>query len=128
MIFIIEPDLVLAEHYASALLEVDDKVTMFRTASLAVKALNTHMPDIIVLELALPGHNGFELLYELASYADTKTIKVVVHSLLPASSVDWSYTPQTDLGIAAYLYKPDTSLQLLTDTVAEVQDRAATTH
>jgi CheY-like chemotaxis protein len=118
-VFIVESDPVLLRTYSDVLSGTDLQVVTFRTASLAVKALDKLIPDVILLELALPGHNGFELLYELRSYADTRNVKVIVNSLIKEDSIDWSYVRREDFGIVHYMYKPQTTLEQLSLVVQE---------
>lgn len=119
MIYIVESDPVLLRTYAEALADDSRQIVTFRTAGLAVKALDRVIPDILLLELALPGHNGFELLYELRSYADTRTIKVVINSLVKEEDIDWSYVSKQDFGIVKYLYKPHSSIEQLVSATLE---------
>jgi CheY-like chemotaxis protein len=118
-IFIVEPDPVLLRNYVDVLGSDDRQIVTFRTAQLAVKALNKLIPNVIVLELALPSHNGFELLYELRSYADTRRTKVIVNSLLTESEIDFGYVSKQSLGISAYLHKQSSSLEELQQVVSE---------
>ena len=109
-IFVVEPDKMLQQTYVNALSKASRQIITFRTANLAVRALEKVIPDVVLLELALPGHNGFELLYELRSYADTRKVKVIVNSFLEEKSLPWGYVSREDLGIVDYLYKPFASL------------------
>ena len=109
-IFVIEPDKLLQQSYVDALTRADRQIISFRTANLAVRALEKTIPDIILLELALPTHNGFELLYELRSYADTRNVKVVINSFIQEDKLPWGYVNREDLGIVDYLHKSFASL------------------
>jgi DNA-binding response OmpR family regulator len=118
-IFIVEPDLVLQKSYVGALSTSGRQIITFRTANLAVRALEKVIPDIVILEIALPAHNGFEFIYELRSYADTRNVKVIVNSFVQDSVIPWGYVNREDLGIVQYLHKPFASL---TDIVKAVND------
>ena len=96
--------------YHNALESEDREIINFRTAHLAVRALEKIIPDVVILELALPGHNGFELLYELRSYQDTRNVKVIINSFLEEKKVPWGYVERDDFGIVEYLHKPFASL------------------
>jgi DNA-binding response OmpR family regulator len=112
IVFVIEPDKVLLDAYADRLGQEYQAIT-FRSANLAVRALEKVIPDIVVLELALPVHNGLEFLYELKSYADTRNVKVVINSLIAESDIPWGFVKREDLSIVDYCYKPDTTLDQL---------------
>jgi len=118
-IFVVEPDAVLSKAYASAIEANGLIVYKFRTASLAVKALEKMVPDLIVLELAMPVHNGFELLYELLSYSDTRKIKVVVNSFVQSVNIPWGFINRGDMNIVEYLYKPLSQIDDVTRAVRE---------
>lgn len=109
-VFIVEPDKVLLDSYADALSSDLLQIVTFRTANLAVRALEKVIPDIVLLELALPVHNGFEFLYELRSYADTRNVKVVVNSFVQEKDIPWGFVNREELGIVEYLHKPFASL------------------
>ncbi|MEW6411691.1 MAG: response regulator [Candidatus Zixiibacteriota bacterium] len=61
------------------------------------------MPDLILLDLMLPGMGGMEMLKVLKSRADTKSIPVVV---LTTSSHDKKISQAYELGANSYIAKP----------------------
>jgi chemotaxis family two-component system response regulator PixH len=65
--------------------------------------LQLHPPDLVLLDVILPGQSGFELCRELKTNADTKQIPVVICST-KGTDVDklWGSL----LGADAYLAKP----------------------
>lgn len=74
-----------------------------RTGSIAKELILQAKPDLIVLDLNLPGENGLELLRELKSRVDTKNIPVIVCSgSNSAADVSASYSA----GAGAYVCKP----------------------
>jgi DNA-binding response OmpR family regulator len=120
VVFVVEPDAVLLDQYAAKLSEnVGWQIITFRTASLAVKALEKAIPDVILLELALPGHNGLELLYELRSYADTDKTRVVINSFVQEPDVPFGFVNRGDLGIVEYLHKPFAGLDEVCSAVID---------
>jgi DNA-binding response OmpR family regulator len=119
-VLLVEPDIILGKTYRDSLVASDHKVTWCRTAQAAIGSTEKLLPDIVVLELQLPMHNGIEFLYEFRSYHDLRHIPVVVLSQVqPAqraiSSVLWD-----QLGIVAYHYKPFTRLADLARTIDSV--------
>jgi two-component system, OmpR family, alkaline phosphatase synthesis response regulator PhoP len=120
MIYIIEPDRILGAQYKQALASAGyGKIELFSTASAGIKALETAIPDLVILELALPGHNGFEFLYELISYSDTADVKVIINSTLTDTEVPWGYVRAQDVCIIGHLHKPSSSLDELLRIVKE---------
>jgi DNA-binding response OmpR family regulator len=64
-------------------------------------------PDAILLDILLPDRNGFDVLKDLKSSADTKDIPVIV-----VSGLDDSHTA-FELGAAGYIRKPFDMVSLL---------------
>jgi len=52
----------------------------------AMKAIQKELPDAIVLDIAMPDMNGFEVLRELRSLVSSKAIPVIIHSSRELSS------------------------------------------
>jgi CheY-like chemotaxis protein len=117
-VLLIEPDRVLAKHYITILRNAGHKVTACLTGQAAIQAADEKVPDLVVLELQLKGHNGVEFLYEFRSYPEWQHIPVVVHTLIPELALAGISTVPL-LDIHTYLYKPTTSLEKLADTVDE---------
>jgi DNA-binding response OmpR family regulator len=62
-----------------------------------------HTPDLILLDVQLPGMNGFQVLKQLKQHATTRTIPVF---MLTAQSDGVSILAGIDGGAEAYLSKP----------------------
>ncbi|MBR3319958.1 response regulator [Candidatus Saccharibacteria bacterium] len=77
----------LAVHKANKNLEIKK----FKNAIVAMDELNDNLPDLIFLDILLPGADGFTFLNELTSYPDTAEIPVVMITSLNL--------PKTDLSI-----------------------------
>jgi len=114
-ILLIEPDKILADIYAYALVESGHTVSWQPDAQQAVLTADKWRPDIVVLELQLAAHNGVEFLYEFRSYPEWQDIPVVVLSAVP--DVSLSSVLQSQLGVVAYHYKPRTTLEQLLKTL-----------
>lgn len=116
-ILLIEPDKILADSYCLALKKAGYFIEATTTAQQAMNAIDHKIPDMIIMELQLPGHNGIELLYELRSYADLQTIRVIV---LTFAQLRLSDNQLKRLSVDRYLYKPQTSLRQLVNAISEV--------
>lgn len=81
MIYVIEDDPLMRECIAEAA-GSSGEVRCFGDAIAAVQSLDNSLPDLIFLDILLPGPDGFTFLNELASYADTAEIPIVLVSSL----------------------------------------------
>lgn len=112
-VLLIEPDYLLASIYKDHLEKFHYSVVVCGGVQMAVTEIDKNKPDIIILELKLSSHNGYEFLYELRSYSDWQDIPVLIHSMLPEEDNVLTTEIKSELGIINYLYKPDTSLDKL---------------
>ena len=113
-ILLVEPDRLQAESIIAALTLKDVHVSWARNAQTAIEIADTHMPNIVVLELVLGAHNGVEFLYEFRSYNEWSHIPVIVFSMQRVNDVGLF----KKLGVQACLYKPATTLAQLFSEVA----------
>lgn len=90
-----------------------------RTAQEAIDLSDKIVPDVVVLELAIPNQNGIAFLHEFRSYPDWSKIPVIIHTSLPKYLYSNEDTWKV-LGVKHYLYKPTTSLNELGNIIAEV--------
>jgi len=126
-VLLIEPDKLQADAYAEALQRDGHTVARAVSAQVAVQQADEKMPDVVVLELQLPGHNGVEFLYEFRSYHEWLHIPVVVHTFVPLRELAQAATLAKELGVVRTLYKPATNLAALcaaVRVVAPVVERA----
>lgn len=112
-ILLVEPDVIQAGVIGEALRRDGHSVAHAVSAQGAVLLADEQAPDVVVLELQLPRHNGVEFLYEFRSYHEWLHIPVVVHSFVPQRELDQAATLTNELGVARVLYKPRTSLSSL---------------
>ena len=112
-ILLLEPNRMLAEQYVRYLEREAYEVSWCENAQTGVAAADVLRPDLIIVELLLAGHSGIEFLYEFRSYVDWLAVPVVILSGISQWSAGVSDATLADLGVSAYLYKPDTSLDQL---------------
>ncbi len=117
---LVEPDPVLAHTYTAALEGGGHEVMHAASAQAAIHVADSATPDVVVLEMQLPGHNGIEFLYEFRSYADWQEVPVILLTGLPASNPGLDTTLWHELGVKQYLYKPTTKLRRLVQCVESV--------
>ncbi len=119
-VLLVEPDVILGKIYTHALQINGHRVRWETTAQPAIAAVDQKLPDVIIVELDAPLHNGVEFLYELRSYRDCRDIPVFVLGHLPKATI--TRNAQWQRLNASYYYKPRTKLsQLLSMIAAECQ-------
>jgi CheY-like chemotaxis protein/nitrogen-specific signal transduction histidine kinase len=108
-VLLVEDDPRLPELLAGLLRE--DKITLAsaRTASAASALVREKRFDLILLDLGLPGVNGFELLRQLKESPQTQTIPVIV---LTAWNATADKLRGFELGATDYLTKPFETAEL----------------
>lgn len=113
-ILLVEPDMTLAKQYTTAFEAAGHSVSWSRDAQSAVNRADTAAPDVVIIELLLSGHSGIEFLYEFRSYADWKTVPAIILSRMHRDDIKVSDSALVQLGVAEFMYKPQTSLKRLT--------------
>lgn len=111
-ILIIEPDFALAKTYADYLSR-DYEVRYCTNAQAAIDASDELTPDLIVLEIQLSAHSGWEFIYELKSYGEWKDIPIILQTIVPQHALNLSEPRMQQFNIKEYLYKPATNLKKL---------------
>ena len=84
-VLLVEDDAWQAEHFVRQLEVHGYAVSVAGSAEAAIHDVDIVRPDVIILDLMLPGSNGVALLHELRSYADTGTIPVIMCSSIASS-------------------------------------------
>jgi len=117
-VLLIEPNTVLAKTYALAMRHAGHEVRCVTGAQAAITVADERMPDMVLLELQLPVHNGVEFLQEFRSYADWQCVPVVVNTLIPPSQLAPVLEAlRRDYGVEQVLYKPRASIQDIVSVV-----------
>lgn len=119
-LLLIEPDYILARVYGTALTNHGYDVVTVHDAQTAIKSLDVKVCDLIILELQLVEHNGIEFIYELRSYAEWQKIPILIHTMVPPTSMHLQKTFYSEYNIMGYLYKPSTSVRKLTQTIDDI--------
>src|SRR5690606_36613423 len=112
-VLLLEPNRLLARQYTQCLESRGHHDLHLADAQAAIIAADKARPDAIVMELLLAGHSGIEFLYELRSYSEWHRIPVIILSRIATEESGMSKHLQMELGISAYLYKPDITLKKL---------------
>lgn len=116
-ILLIEPDALQARAIIPTLERAGHSVAHAVSAQAAVLQADRQAPDVVVLELELPRHNGVEFLYEFRSYPEWLHIPIVLHTSVPVQNLAHAATLERELGVRRVLYKPATDLTRLAAVV-----------
>ncbi|MBL8122120.1 response regulator [Candidatus Saccharibacteria bacterium] len=119
-VLLVEPDVLLGRSYGEALTQDKHTVDHVRTAQDAVQAADAHKPDVVVVNIDMPRHNGVEFLYEFTSYNEWQGTPVLVL----ASQLNHDLAERTvvrdQLGVREVLVRSRTGLQDLCRAVRAV--------
>lgn len=96
-------------------------VAVARTGNEALERLATFQPDLVLLDVMLPGINGFDLCQRIRQTPAWAAMKIV---MLSAKGREVEITKGLALGANAYITKPFSTKALL----AEVQSQLAEDH
>lgn len=119
-VLIVEPDHRLARTLKQHLVKNNFKASFALTAQEGIIMADDAKPDVVILELAMPEHNGIEFLQEFRSYADWLPVPIVVYSHIPREDTGLSVGDWQKYGVIAYTYKPTTNLKQLTSVLHDV--------
>ena len=115
-ILIIEDDKFLIKLYSDKLRRQGFEVFESLTGEEGLNRLSVEEPDLIILDLVLPGKNGFDVLKEVKDNPETRDIPVIILTNLGQES---DIKRGLDLGAAAYLVKTEFSINQLAEKVKE---------
>ena len=103
MIYIVEDDLNIQEIELFALKNSGYQAVGFDTAREFYKALDTRLPELILLDIMLPDEDGMNILRRLRTRADTQRIPVI---LVTAKASEIDKVKGLDGGADDYIAKP----------------------
>lgn len=89
--------------YTSILSDEGYDVVVCEHAKSALKSLQKERPNLIILDLMMPGMDGFDLLQSMKSQAELAKIPVI---MLTANASEESEKRARSLGVKAFLSKP----------------------
>lgn len=81
-ILLIEDDPFIQDIYQTALEQADFEVEIAEQGDQALRVMRKEKPDLVLLDIVLPGMNGWDVLYEIKTDSELKKIKVFVLSNL----------------------------------------------
>ena len=103
MIYIVEDDRNIQEIELFALKNSGYTAAGFETAKAFYKAMESRLPELILLDIMLPDEDGLSILRKLRARADTQSIPVI---LVTAKSAEIDKVKGLDGGADDYITKP----------------------
>ena len=103
MIYIVEDNSEIREMEAFALKSSGFEVKAFDCGKSLDEAIKTHIPDLFVLDIMLPGEDGLSILKRLRTQESTSNVPVI---MLTAKSSELDKVKGLDLGADDYIAKP----------------------
>lgn len=110
LIYVLEDDKSILELTIYALKSQNIESIGFDNFDDLSKAIKSKKPTILILDVMLPGIDGFEILEKIKSNPKTKNISVI---LLTALSSEYEKVKGLDLGADDYITKPFGVMELL---------------
>ena len=119
-ILFIEPDRLLGANAKKVFKRAGHDVNWYVDPQAAINSADTARPDVIILDLLLAGRSGVEFLYEFRSYPEWSRLPVIIYSDISPEEFKGANVGFTQLNIAAYHYKPTTSITELCNSIEKV--------
>lgn len=116
-ILIIEDDTFIAELMAKILSRENFDVDLVTDGEVGLEKIKKQTPDLVLLDLVLPGINGFEILKKVKKDSKTKQIPVIIVSNLGTPE---EVQKGLKLGASAYLVKATSLPDEMMEKIREV--------
>ncbi|MBC7767033.1 response regulator [Arenimonas sp.] len=113
-ILLIEDEEFIAKVYKHFFIKENFTVDSAKNSIIAKKMLKANTPNIIVLDLMLPGESGFKILEKLKAEKKTKHIPVIIISNISLAS---DIEKCKNLGAIEYIIKSNFSMREVIDKV-----------
>lgn len=115
-LLIVEDEKALADALRDQFAREGYKVELVREGSAALQAIKKDVPDIVLLDILLPGKNGHEILAEIKADPELKNIPVIMLTNLDS---DEDVKKSLILGAADYFVKADHPIKEIVEKVKE---------
>jgi two-component system, OmpR family, alkaline phosphatase synthesis response regulator PhoP len=110
MICILEDDANIREFVVYALKSAGMEAEGFETPEEFWKGIRDSVPDLLVLDIMLPGEDGISVLKRLRASADTEQLPVI---MLTAKDTEFDKVTGLDCGADDYMTKPFSMMELM---------------
>jgi two-component system alkaline phosphatase synthesis response regulator PhoP len=118
LIYIVEDEERIRELESYALEKNDFEVMSFENSVEFYKALGISLPDLILLDIMLPGDDGLTILKKLRDNAEHKNIPVIIIS---AKDTELDRVKGLDLGADDYMCKPFGVMEMVSRVKARLR-------
>ncbi|NCN53078.1 response regulator [Candidatus Wolfebacteria bacterium] len=115
-VLLVEDDAFLRSLLSNRLKRDGIDVVTATTGDAAVEAIKSNNPDLVLLDIILPGKSGFEIMEEIKADPQVPNVPVIIISNLGQDS---DIERGRELGVADYLVKADTPID---DLVSKIRD------
>ncbi len=110
MIFCVEDDSNIRELVTYTLETMNFQVCGFEDGQEFLRALKSETPDLVLMDIMLPGEDGLELLRKMKESGKTKDIPVI---MVTAKGAEYDKVKGLDLGADDYVTKPFGMMELV---------------
>lgn len=114
LLLLIEDNPLLTSMYQAALEKAGFEVVFAHDGESGLALAREKKPDAIVLDILMPGMDGFAVLKDLKEHKETKDIKVIILTVL-AKKEDIEKAEK--IGIVDYLIKPELTLAEIVEKI-----------
>lgn len=121
-IYIVEDNQEIRELEEYALQSAGYETEGFSAAPAFYSALSAAVPDLILLDIMLPGEDGLSILRHLRSRLETRSVPVI---LVTAKSSELDTVKGLDLGADDYITKPFGIMELISRVKARLRSSTA---
>lgn len=118
-ILIVEDDKNLITLLTAALKDENYEILTAEDGKAALKTAREYLPDLILLDLEMPGMKGLEVLKELRNYEKTRDIRVIILTNIGDVA---SIEEAMESSVFTYLTKSDWELEDIIKKVKEALD------
>ncbi len=113
-ILLVEDNLLNQKVVGFHLIKSNYKIAYAVNRSQAIEEFKSNKPDLILMDIVLPGENGFEITEEIRAYEKSMNVnKEVPIIALTANTLDNDKDKCLNAGMNDYLAKPFTAEELL---------------
>ena len=116
-ILIIDDDRMMLKFYEHALQGENIHVELAENGDEGIERARAINPDLILLDVMMPGKSGFEVLKELQGNIDLKKIPVIIFSVLSQPS---DMEEALRLGAIKYISKENNSTKEITEEIKKL--------
>lgn len=102
-VLIVEDEQNIVESLSFLLRREGIAVTAVLDGAKAIQSISQHRPDLLILDLMLPGVDGFHILREVRAMPEFKQLPVIV---LTAKLQEHDRQRALDIGASAFMAKP----------------------